>query len=265
MKKTLILVKLGGSLITDKNIAFTAKKDVILRLAKEIKASLGDIKGDLIIGHGSGSFGHVVAAKYKTQEGIINKDSIKGFPLVADAARKINVIVMDNLLKVGLKAVSFSPFSFIYTENQKEKISLTQPIKKALEIGLIPVIYGDVIMDEDRGFCIYSGEKSLNLIAGELNNYYQKIKVIYCGETDGVYDEKGKTIKEITSNNFTLVEKALGCSSGIDVTGGMIHKVKEALEIAEELKAETQIINATKKDMLRKAILGEEVLATRIF
>lgn len=265
MKKTLILIKLGGSLITDKNKAFTAKKDIICRLAEEIEASLSKIKGDLVIGHGSGSFGHVVAAKYKTQDGIVNKYSVGGFPLVADAARKINVIVMDNLLKANVKAVSFSPLSFIYTKNQKEKVSLPNPIKKALKIGLVPVIYGDVIMDEVKGFCIYSGEKSLNLIAEKLKNYYQKIRVIYCGETDGVYDEKGKTIKEITSKNFSSIEKDLGCSLGIDVTGGMIHKVKEALEIAKDLKAETQIINATKKDALKKAILGKEVLATRIY
>lgn len=265
MEKTLILIKLGGSLITDKHKAFTAKEDVILRLAKEIKTSLKDIEGDLIVGHGSGSFGHIVAAKYKTQEGIINKDSIKGFPLVADAARKINVIVMNNLLKVGLNAVSFSPLSFIYTNNQKEDDSFVKPIKKALEIGLIPVIYGDVIMDQERGFCIYSGEKSLNLIAEKMKSFYNKIKVIYCGETDGVYDEKGKTIKEITSKNFSSVEKALGGSSGVDVTGGMIHKVKEALEIASDLNAETQIVNATKNNVLVKAILGNEVSATRIF
>ena len=264
MKKTLTLIKLGGSLITDKNKAFTAREDVILRLAKEIKTSLKDLKGDLIIGHGSGSFGHTVASKYKTQEGIVNKDSITGFPLVADAARKINVIVMDNLLKTKIKAVSFSPFSFIYTKNEKAINTFIFPIKKVLEIGMVPVIYGDVIMDETRGFCIYSGEKTLNLLAERLHKNYLVIKVIYCGETDGVYDEKGKTIKEITSGNFSLVSNALKGSSSIDVTGGMIHKVKEALEIAEDLKAETQIINATKKGQLKKAILGKDVLATRI-
>lgn len=265
MKKNLILIKLGGSLITDKNKAFTAKEDVILRLSKEIKKSLKDINGDLIVGHGSGSFGHTVASKYKTQEGIINSNSIVGFPLVADAARKINTIVMNSLLKEGIKAVSFSPFSFIYTKNEKDINSFIFPIKKSLEVGLVPVIYGDVIMDKERGFCIYSGEKTLNLLAEKLKKSYTKIKVIYCGETDGVYDEKGTTIKEITLKNFSLISKALKGSSGVDVTGGMLHKVKEALEIAKELKAVTQIINATKDDQLKKAILGQKILSTRIY
>ncbi|MFC1625122.1 isopentenyl phosphate kinase [Patescibacteria group bacterium] len=264
MKKELTLIKLGGSLITDKNKAFTAKKGVIQRLAGEIKSSLSLHKTDLIVGHGSGSFGHVVASKYKTQEGIVNKDSIKGFPLVADAARKINTIVMEEFLKKGLKVVSFSPLSYTYAKNQKRIKSSIKPIKKALEIGIIPVIYGDVIMDEKMGFCIYSGEKSLNVLAEELKDAYKKIKIIYCGETDGVYDEKGKTISIITSKNFKKIKKALGGSSGVDVTGGMIHKVKEALEIAKKINALTLIINATKKQALKKALEGNQLGATKI-
>jgi len=263
--KKLILIKLGGSLITDKNKQFTARKKVILRLAKEIKSSLGKLDADLIVGHGSGSFGHVVASKYKTQEGIINKDSLKGFPLVSNAARQINSIVMNVFLKEGIKAVSFSPLSYTFSNKEKKEDVLVKPIRKALEIALIPVIYGDVIMDQKMGFCIYSGEKSLNVLAEEFKDNYSDIKIIYCGETDGVYDESGKTIPEITSKNFNNIKKVLGGSSGVDVTGGMMHKVSEALEIAEKLSIETQIINATKKDELKRSILGKKTLATRIF
>ena len=219
---------------------------------------------DLIISHGSGSFGHIVAAKYQTQKGIINKDSISGFPLVADAARKINVIVMDNLLKVGLKVVSFSPFSFIYTKNEKEESSLVKPIKKALEIGLIPVIYGDVILDQIKGFCIYSGEKILNLLAKKLKDNYSAIKIIYCGQTNGVYDEKGKTIDKITPKSYGSIKKVLRGSAGVDVTGGMIHKVQEAIELVTRLNVESLIINAERKNILKYAILGKAAEATHI-
>ena len=171
--KTITLIKLGGSLITNKNKPFTANKKVIERLSREIKTALKTYKGNLLIAHGSGSFGHTVASIYKTQEGIINKKSIKGFPLVADAARKINVIVMDKLLEVKLPVISFSPLSFIYTKNQKAKRSLVNSIEKALSLELIPVVYGDVIMDEQKGFCIYSGEKTLNLLTTTLKKKYK--------------------------------------------------------------------------------------------
>ena len=53
----LTFLKLGGSLITDKQQPLTAQSTTINRLVKEIRASLNeqpDLR--LLIGHGSGSF-----------------------------------------------------------------------------------------------------------------------------------------------------------------------------------------------------------------
>jgi len=107
--KELILIKLGGSLITDKSKPYSARNSVINRLAKEVKSALKTKKARIIIANGSGSFGHSAASIYKTQEGIINKNSLKGFSVVADAAIQINRIVINEFLKFGLPVVSFSP------------------------------------------------------------------------------------------------------------------------------------------------------------
>jgi len=264
MKQNLILVKLGGSLITDKSRPFTAKEAEILRFAKEIKNALKVYKGKLLIAHGSGSFGHSVAAKYKTQLGIVNDKSTKGFPLVADAAVQINRIVIKNFLKVGLPAVSFSPLSFLVTKNQKVTKYLVDHIKNALNVGLIPVLYGDVIMDTKKGFCIYSGEKTLNFLANSLAGEYKITKIIYVTDTDGVYNAKGNTIPKISPKNFKNFKKSILGSQKTDVTGGMLHKVKESLKIAKELKIPTYIINGNKKENLKRAILGIPKAATRL-
>lgn len=261
----LVLIKLGGSLITDKNKAFTAHRKVIARLAREIELASKNFKGRIIIGHGSGSFGHTVAAKYKTQEGIINRNSLKGFPLVANAAKEINSIVMIEFLKIGLLAVSFSPVSFIESENRKPHKCFTEPIKRALDLNLLPVIYGDVVFDaEKQGFCIFSGEKSLNLLASNLKGVFKKISIIYCGETNGVYNALGEVIPKITPNNFKSFVKDIKGSAGVDVTGGMLHKVEESLEIAKKLGIRTVIINGSIKGNLQKAILGKDITRTII-
>ena len=63
----LVFLKLGGSLITDKNKPNTAQALVLARIAGEISATLKNNKGiKLLIGHGSGSFGHVAGEKYGT-------------------------------------------------------------------------------------------------------------------------------------------------------------------------------------------------------
>lgn len=257
MKKQLILLKLGGSLITDKNRAFYAKQKVINRLAREIKASLSG-KFDLIIGHGSGSFGHVVASKYHTQNGIINKRSIRGLSLVADAAIQINRIVMGEFLKAKLPVISFAPASFMTASNQNLDRVLIKQIETSLKIGIIPVIYGDVILDDKQGCCIFSGEKTLDILAKSLKDKYQNVKIILCGDTYGVLDTNGNTIPKISSKSFKNISSSVGKSAGIDVTGGMIHKVETSLKLVSDFGIETRIMNGKTSGKLKRALLGDD-------
>ncbi|KKP46886.1 MAG: Aspartate/glutamate/uridylate kinase [Candidatus Woesebacteria bacterium GW2011_GWA1_33_30] len=242
--KNLILVKLGGSVITDKSKPFTARTDVIKKLAKQI-IKLKNKNTDLIVGHGSGSFAHTPAAKYAVAEGVTLRDvglhldrKIWGFSLTADAAIQINRIVVSEFLKLKLKVVSFAPMSFIY-----EKKIITGHIKKALDIGIIPVIYGDLVMDKKQGFHINSGEATLDLLAKKLSKFYKKIKIIYYTDTNGVYDANGKTIEKITPKNFKEIQKYITGSKNTDVTGGMILKVEESLKLVKSLDAEIYIMN----------------------
>jgi len=259
----LILIKLGGSLITDKTKPLTAKVEIIKRLGKEIKEARKKFSGKIIIGHGSGSFGHTVAAKYKTQDGIFNKKGVNGLALVADVAIQINRIVIQNFLKVGLPVFSLAPASFLTAEDKNLKKSFIKPFYHLLKSGLIPVIYGDVILDQTKGCCIFSAEKTLNILTKNLKKEFNILKIIHCGNTDGVYDVNGKTIPVITRKSFQKFQKAIGKSNTIDVTGGMIHKVKESLEISP-LGIHSFIINGGKPGNLKKAILGEEVKGTLI-
>lgn len=262
--KNLILIKLGGSVITDKSKPFTAKVSVIKRLAKEIKEAKSKVKNtDFIIGHGSGSFGHTPASKYQTQKGLIDKqslaglagkESIKGFCLTADAAIDIDRIVVKQFISVGLKAVPFSPMSFIYSKEDKLKNVFLDQISESLKLGFMPVVYGDVIFDESKGFTIYSGEKILDIIARKLLKKYRKVKIIQCGDTDGVYGSNGQTIPKINPKNFKEAKKWITGSKSTDVTGGMIHKVEESLKLAKETKIPTILINGNKRGNLLKAV-----------
>lgn len=241
--KDLILVKMGGSVITDKSKPFTARIDVIKKLVKKIKGFKDD-NTDLIIGHGQGSYAHIPALKYQTHLGIVNSKSILGFAEVSEMAKRPNTILTQEFLKSKIPVISFSPMSFVFTSETRLNKLLIDPITRSLEIGLIPVIYGDVILDKaKRGFCIYSGEKTLDILAIKLSKNYRKIKIIFFSDTNGVYDDKGKTIPSITPSNFNEIKKYIVGSGNIDVTGGMIHKVKESLKLVKKLDAEIYIMN----------------------
>jgi len=259
----LLLIKLGGSLITDKGKEFTAKPEVIVRLAQEILQSVPKFSGKIIIAHGSGSFGHTAAAKYNIRAGLVSPDSYEGLPIVADAAIQINRIVMQHFLASRLPAVSFSPASFILAHNGRPKKMHLAPIFFALEKNFLPVMYGDIVFDTHRGISIYSAETTLNILANKARHLFDDISVIYCGDTDGVYDQTGKTIPVVTKKSFVRQSKFITGSKNTDVTGGMLHKVKESLELAKK-GIPTLIINGNRPGELKKAILSLKTKGTLV-
>jgi len=261
--KKIILIKLGGSIITDKSKPYTSRTEVIKDLAGQIKSAWN--KGyRFIISHGSGSFGHTSASKYKTAEGLINKQSVYGLAVVQQDALAINRIVNKIFLEEGLPVLSFVPSSFSFAGNSQLSTIFVEPIIEALKIDALPLVFGDVIIDRVLGCCIFSGETTLdNLISPLIKAGYVIKRIIQAGNTDGVYDREGKTVPRIDNKNFTDIKKLIGSSGSADVTGGMLHKIEESLKMAEK-SIDCLIINGEKKKALLKAILGEPVQGTLV-
>jgi len=267
MKKRIILIKFGGSLITEKQIPFTPKISVIDDLSRQIKETLDEDKNiQLIIGNGGGSFPHYPALKYKMNEGIRDEKQKLGFCLVQDAASRLNRIVVNSLLKNNLKSVSLNPSSMIITKNGKIKKFFPYSLLSMLNLGLIPVTYGDIVFDEINGSCILSTEVILNSLALFLKKQGFRVnKIIHNGSTKGVLDKKGKTIKIISQKNFSQIKKNFFSIKGFDVTGGMLHKVKESLSLSK-YGIKSFIINGTaEKDLLKKILLEKKIKGTLIF
>lgn len=265
MKKKLILIKLGGSLITDKLKPFTIREDIIRNLAKQVKEVMDERKDLLlIVGNGGGSFPHFPAVRYQMEEGIKNEKQKYGFCLVQDAAAQLNRIIVGAFLREKIKAISFNPSSSLICQNGKIKTFYLDSMLGYLNLGLIPVIYGDIVFDKKKGSKILSTEVLINFLALKLKKYgFFVEKIIHNGITKGVLDEQGNVIKKISKRNFYRIEKVLKKTAGFDVTGGMRHKINEALEIAKK-GIKTFIINGGEGKILKKAILGESVEGTII-
>lgn len=262
--KPIVFIKIGGSLITDKNKQFTLKRKALEKICEEVKLAQEKTNKLLVIGHGGGSFPHVLAKKYKTHLGIISKKSYRGIAEVQNVAAKLNRVVVENLIETGLDAVSINPLSCYLTESGEPIKIFLEPIKKLLEFEMLPVLYGDVVLDTERGCCILSTERVLGGLALALKKEGFLIeKIIHCGKTNGVLDEEGKTIPLITPENSERYKKMIGSSEGIDVTGGMMHKVHQALKLAEK-GIPSLIIDGINQGILSKAVLGERVLGTEI-
>lgn len=261
----LIFLKLGGSLITKKDKPFTENKGIIRQIAKEINEARKEKSFKLLIGNGGGSYPHVPAKKYKTAEGIINKDSLKGIAEVQDAASRLNRIIVRALLDAGENAISIQPSSVALTKNSRIVEFYTKPLEIFLEKDMMPVIYGDVGLDLKKGCSIISTEELFVFLAKK----FKPKKIISAGIVDGVFtgdpfkNQKAKLVPEITSKNYLKIKEMLTGSAGIDVTGGMLHKVEKYLELSS-IGISSYIINGTVKNRLREALLGKKIKGTII-
>lgn len=259
MVKPIIFIKLGGSAITDKKIPYKVRAAVIRRLAREIKQADG--KNNLIISHGAGSFAHTSAAKFGGKKGY--KSRI-GIATVSSDATRLNQIVTDIFVDEGLPAISLRPMSMIFAESGKLSKHFFCVLEEVLKQGLMPIVYGDVIWDKKWRSTIFSGEKIISEIAIYLKkNKYKILKVIQVGETNGVYDLDGKTISQINSGGISSLEKIFSENGNADVTGGMKHKVENAILLAQE-GIDTVIINGLISNALIKTVNGKKVKGTLI-
>jgi isopentenyl phosphate kinase len=226
----MIFLKLGGSLITDKTGVEVVHSDVLARLAAEIaKARAAKPDLQLLLGHGSGSFGHVAAAKYGTRSGVQTAEQWHGFAEVSSAASRLSKIVTDALLAVDVPAISFQPSASAVCEDGHITQLATATIHHAFKHNLIPVIHGDVAFDIQGGGTIISTEEVMMTLAGDIRPSW----LLLGGITTGVYDAQQQVIPMITRANFAEVETALGGSHGTDVTGGMSSKVMGMLDLVD--------------------------------
>jgi len=252
----LFLLKLGGSLITDKAGKESPRREVIGRLAREIAEAKTPFS--LIVAHGSGSFGHVAAQRHGIGRGPLSPEQLAGACATQERAVALHRIVVAALIEAGAPAFSLAPSSCVVAvAGQPVEIDL-EPLLLALERGLLPVLYGDVVLDREWGASICSTERLFRLLAPRLQSRGLRIRrAIWLGETDGLWDSGGRTVSRVTAATFAEALESIGAPAGTDVTGGMRHRLETALELAG-LGIPSLLANGLTPGLLARALRSEE-------
>jgi isopentenyl phosphate kinase len=248
--KKIILIKLGGSLISDKTKVNVARLKEIDQLSRQIKNILDQNNNlSFILATGAGGFGHPLAEKYKN-------NLEKGWPYIRAAIKKLNQIVVSSLIQYHVPAISVNPFLISQPEIGK--------IINLLKAGKIPVFHADLIKDKQSKISILSMDKFLVDLAIFLKEKGFKIeKIVFCGVTNGVINDKKKTIRIINKKNIIRLEKYFFKNKTIDVSGGMRGKVKESLRLINKIITGL-IINGQKTNSLRDAVADNKIEGTII-
>jgi len=260
MRNSLVFLKLGGSLISVKDRPYTPRPDILEQLSGEIAeghAQHPELK--ILLGHGSGSYGHPAANQFSTHLGVNTPEEWQGFVEVWRQARKLNTLVMATLHNAGLPAVAFPPSAAITARKRQVITWNIEPIRAALAHGLMPVVYGDVVFDEVLGGTILSTEDLFSHLTRNLSPE----RLYYAGLEPGVweqYPERNRLVKVITPGNYPAMEESLKGSAATDVTGGMIGKVRQTLALVQELPSlQAMIFSGETPGNLGKVLGGETV------
>jgi isopentenyl phosphate kinase len=256
------VLKIGGSVITDKGKELEVRMQVINRLAEEIRDANVP---NLIIVHGGGSFGHPLAQQYAIKEGVKEKVQRVGFSETHHVMTVLNGLFMDALIWRNVPAVSITPSSCIITKNGRIQCFEDATLKMLLKMGFLPVLYGDAVLDTELGFTILSGDQLVSVLAIKFNVE----RIIIGVDVDGLYEadpkveKNAKMFKHLTLEELEELQSKLDKSTAYDVTGGMSGKIAELLA-ATKRGIPVTIVNATKPGYVHKVLKGKKVRSTLI-
>ena len=256
----LIILKLGGSVVTEKSGKPTFKDQLFDKIAKE----LSELEVKMLLIHGAGSYGHPIAKEYSIHKGYNNPKQLKGVTETKRSMFSLTLMIMDSLIKHNIPVVPFLSSSCMVAKSGRLVDVDLNPFKMLLDIGMVPLCSGDVIADQNTGFTIVSGDQ----IAVHLAKKLGASKVIFGCDVDGIYDSdpkmnpSAKLIEKLTLDNLRSMSFQ-GESLTTDVTGGMSGKIKESLDFVSS-GGEVIIMNLNKPQNLNKILNDEEVQCTRL-
>ena len=264
-KKKIILLKLGGSLLTEKSVPFSIREDIIKSAVRQII----NANKKLILIHGGGSFGHPFAKKYSISDGLDDSvpNQILGLTKTHQAMIKLNNYLINYFLELNYPVLSIQPSSIFINDHRVISNKFLDVIEATLELNILPILYGDIIIDKEGSFSILSGDQIILELCQSLTNY-SVCKVIFAMESDGLY-----VVDENNSNDYKLVTqcyaedlnalKLADLGKKIDVTGGIESKF-DAIKSICKSKIPVKLINGLIEGYIYKSLKNQNLNCTNI-
>lgn len=260
--KKRVIVKIGGSFITDKNQPESLKEDRVQKIAREIATAFESGKISLLLTHGAGSYGHITAKDYQAQQGSHPHFGWQAFYQIRQDMMKMNLRILQLCAEEGLFPITVQPSAIAMARKGKLIFIDTRNIRFLLDSDQIPLIHGDIVLDEKQDFTIASTEDQIQ----KLSDYIFFHRIILISDVTGVLDAEGKIIPIVDHRNYAKIINQLGGSAGLDVTGGMRSKVEQIFQLIQKNPSTRAFIISgdSEPGIIAKTILGEARTGTMI-
>ena len=255
----IVFLKLGGSLITEKDRPYTLRTDVCRRLGEEIREVLAASDLRLLLGHGAGSFAHVPAAEHRTGEGLAGGGGWKGYAKTRRAVTALSGRLLDAFAAVDFHPLAVTPSSCARAFDGRLVEMDLRIVRALLDAGQTPMVCGDALLDDRRGFTICSTESIFEYAA----RAFHPTRVLLACDVDGVFagnpakQPEARRIPVVTESNLAEVLDQAQVARGADVTGGMAGKLRALAEIAALPGVhEARIFSGLVPGAVRQALVG---------
>ena len=252
-------MKLGGSVLTDKARLRTPRRATIRRLAAE----LATIRQPLLVVHGAGSYGHILARRHKLNEGGVSASKRVAATRVQQDVKELDGIVVNAFIEAGIAAIPIPPSAVLSLNDGMVVTADLTPFLEFSSMGFTPVTFGDVVRDLRRGVAVCSGD----VMMLELARAFRPERAVFATDVDGLFTADPKRRRDASLLEVVRPKDLEGIEFSIatrtDVTGSIEGKVRRMFEIAEHV-GECLIVNGNVKNRVRDALRGRRVAGTRV-
>ena len=269
MKKELTIIKLGGSLLTDKSKPYTARKSVIESAAKELKICIDEgLIESLVIVHGVGSYGHPPVLEYKLHMGYKGPEQFLSLSKTQRVVNEFRFLLTEEFQKAGLSVNLLHASSMVVAEKMRIADAYFEPLKGWLSLGMIPLLGGDLLYDTTMGFSVGSGD----VLAVELAKRLKAKRLVFAMDVPGIYNENPRTnpdallLDTIDIHDVFQILEGMQQIGKLDASGAMkgkLSSISVAMDLIEE-GLETTLLSMMEHGNLIGLLKGQDIKCTRI-
>jgi isopentenyl phosphate kinase len=262
----LLVLKLGGSLLTDKMRPYSLRTDVLKAASAEVAACLRDgVVEKLVIVHGVGSYGHPPVIEHKLYKGFMDKAQLLPLSRTQSKVNELRSAIISSLQDEGVPVNLFHTSSIASAERGSITSMSLDAVKGFLKVGMVPVLGGDMVSDTEIGFSVGGGDQVAAILATEL----EATDLVFATDVAGVYDsdpKKNPGARLIPELSLSDLGGLSASSMSGDASGAMKGKLGALADLTPELQRgmKISIISMMEPGRLCGLLQGEPVKATII-
>lgn len=233
--RNLIILKLGGSILTEKQRGCPIMREQLVRkiastIARVVRSSSLSVR--LVLLYGGGSFGHPLAHRFGLLNARLEKRTLIGFGRTTVAMRELGNRIAEIFLSAGLPVIPLQASSFVLKSGSRLRFADVTILETILGSGGIPLLGGDIVI-ADRTRTVVASADSL---AVELAVHFRGAKLLFASDVRGVYktfppSRSDHPLARISRKELSLLARRATKITGEDVTGKMTGKLRALLAL----------------------------------